>query len=116
MLIAGGAVLVGAIIGIYVGIRLRNKRVQTTYQQNPTSDEEVTYIVTEEGIKTTSEMSQQSIKWDYIIRGQEFSDMFFLFVTDRNAIIIPKIFFEKKDDIITFRNIVFNKIKKFESK
>lgn len=82
--------LVGAIIGIGVGIRLRNKRVRTTYQQNPLADKEVTYTVTEEGIQLTSEMSQQSIKWDYIIRGQEFSDMFFLFVTDRNAIIVPK--------------------------
>lgn len=116
LLIAGGAVLVGAIIGIGVGIRLRNKRVQTTYQQNPISDEEVTYTVTEEGIQLTSEMSHQSIKWDYIIRGQEFSDMFFLFVTDRNAIIVPKIFLKKEEDIVTFRKIVLKKIKKFESK
>lgn len=111
LLIAGGA-----IIGIGVGIRLRNKRVRTTYQQNPLADKEVTYTVTEEGIQLTSEMSQQSIKWDYIIRGQEFSDMFFLFVTDRNAIIVPKFFLKKEEDIVTFRKIVLKKIKKFESK
>lgn len=111
LLIAGGA-----IIGIGVGIRLRNKRVRTTYQQNPLADKEVTYTVTEEGIQLTSEMSQQSIKWDYIIRGQEFSDMFFLFVTDRNAIIVPKIFLKKEEDIVTFRKIVLKKTKKFESK
>lgn len=110
LLIAGGA-----IIGIGVGIRLRNKRVRTTYQQNPLADKEVTYTVTEEGIQLTSEMSQQSIKWDYIIRGQEFSDMFFLFVTDRNAIIVLKIFLKKEEDIVTFRKIVLKKIKKFES-
>lgn len=42
--------------------------------------------------------------------------MFFLFVTDRNAIIVPKIFLKKEEDIVTFRKIVLKKIKKFESK
>ncbi|WP_373738560.1 YcxB family protein [Jeotgalibaca porci] len=97
LLIAGGA-----IIGIGVGIRLRNKRVRTTYQQNPRDDKDVTYTVTEEGVQANSEISQQFVKWEYVMRAIEFNHMFFLFVTDRNAIIIP-IFFEKEEEIATFR-------------
>lgn len=111
LLIAGGA-----IIGIGVGIRLRNKRVRTTYQQNPRDDKDVTYTVTKEGVQANSEISQQFVKWEYVMRAIEFNHMFFLFVTDRNAIIVPKIFLKKEEDIVTFRKIVLKKTKKFESK
>ena len=63
-------------------------------------------IISNEGIKQrVITKSETNLAWDDILRAVELKDVFILFISNNNVLIIPKLFFKTTNEIDLFSNI-----------
>ncbi|MFD1361408.1 YcxB family protein [Lentibacillus salinarum] len=83
--------------------RLNSRR---EYESDRTAKSEVTYVINNQGILQKRGKSNTHFEWDDIIKAYENKELFRLYISKNKAIVMPKRFFNTKNDVELFKNIV----------
>ncbi|WP_156203169.1 YcxB family protein [Candidatus Syntrophocurvum alkaliphilum] len=92
-----------------MGFIMLNCFINKEYYSDKLIQQEFKCIINNEGIEqinTRNSKSKSFSTWDDFVSAQEYKDVFFLFVSRRNAVIIPKRFFYSNEDIKTFKAFI----------
>lgn len=71
---------------------------------------QTTYTVSKDGIRIETVQSNSLIKWDQLLSVVEIKPMFILYVSLRQAFIVPKRYFNSHEDIISFKKIIMSEM------
>ena len=80
------------------------------YDQNPMLKQKMKYVISTNTIRLTSEQLQSKYSWEEIRSTVEYKDMFLLYVTKTSALILPKRYFQTKEDISQFKALLQEKL------
>lgn len=89
-------------------------RIEGAYYSDSLLKLEQSYVADTDGICIKTEQTNAKFLWSDIIAGKEYKDMFILYVSKIKAIIIPKSFFSKEEDIKHFKSLIIEKLKFFK--
>lgn len=70
------------------------------------------YRINEEGIFCESERGTVQYYWSDVIATYYYKRLFILFVSDNKGLLLPERFFTDKEDVIEFRRIVSENVKR----
>lgn len=105
LLSAGMSLLAeGALIMIFF------KRIGAIYNSSARIKNEFIYEASNEGIKCTSDNSNNFVKWNEIITASEYRKVIMLYTSLNQAFILPYRFFKSESDIEKLKKIIKDKI------
>ncbi|OIJ14539.1 hypothetical protein BKP35_06590 [Anaerobacillus arseniciselenatis] len=88
-------------------LKMINKR---HYDQNPMLKQKMKYVISTKTIRLNSEQLQSKYSWEEIRSTIEYRDMFLLYVTKTSALILPKRYFQTKEDISQFKALLQDRL------
>jgi len=81
------------------------------YQQQKAFHAPVRLQVTEEGVTTTSSVGHAVLPWSHFRKWKEGKAVFLLYITDALFTVVPKRFFEREDEMVSFRKLLAANVK-----
>lgn len=78
-------------------------------RRNPKTYEEQTWRLTDSGVSIGTEDASSTLSWKSFSQTVESGHFYYLYLSNRVPLIIPKRVFESKEQEITFRNLVKRK-------
>ncbi|MYL22049.1 hypothetical protein GLW04_19425 [Halobacillus litoralis] len=85
---------------------LLHLRVRKEYSSDQLLQNELRYIINEDGINSKVRKSNTYFEWNDFIAVLEHEDMFRLYTSKNKGLVIPKRYFSTKEDIIFFKKLV----------
>ncbi len=70
------------------------------------------YTTADDGINIKNDRGTYLMKWNDFTKAFEHKDIIFIYSTGNQAIILPQKYFQNKNDIDEFKNLLKNNIKK----
>ena len=85
-------------------------RIRKEYNSDRMIKSELSYTINKEGIKQKIRRSTTYYEWEDIFKVCEKKDMFLVYVSRNKAILLPKRYFNLDDEIVTFKNLVRDRL------
>lgn len=85
-------------------------RIRKEYNSDRMIKSELSYTINKEGIKQKIRRSTTYYEWEDIFKVCEKRDMFLVYVSRNKAILLPKRYFNLDDEIVTFKNLVRDRL------
>ncbi|WP_216831526.1 YcxB family protein [Alkalihalobacterium elongatum] len=98
--------LILLIMWVILKIRIRNE-----YNSDQILQNELTYIITCDGITQKIKKSINNIEWNDIIAVYEHNELFQLYISKNKAIVLPKKFFTSVKDADLFKKVIIQNVK-----
>ncbi|QGT98599.1 hypothetical protein SYNTR_0006 [Candidatus Syntrophocurvum alkaliphilum] len=110
--------LIGAVIIYITGLIALNSYIKKDYYSDKLLQEEFKCIINNEGIDLSSTRNSKSksfFTWDDFVSAEEYKNLFFLYISHRSAVIIPKRFFYSNEDIKNFQMLINENIPEYKT-